>query len=165
MVYFLYADYLHTTQETYLWTSTACYGYTFTFSYVDDVLIPRKHIHALSRPITEIALLLYRSIWFVPHRKQLLVSTACYGDRFTFVYVDVRTSQETLLWTSAACYRDGFTALSVDKVRTSQEIPMSLHGLWTYGPLRPVTGMALLYFSHLSPASSMLKIVQRRTST
>jgi hypothetical protein len=28
---------------------------------------------------------------------------ACYGDRFTFVYVDVRTSQETHLLPSTAC--------------------------------------------------------------
>jgi hypothetical protein len=33
---------------------------------------------------------------FVPHRTQLRVSTACYGDGFTFSYVDdVITLQET----------------------------------------------------------------------
>jgi hypothetical protein len=29
--------------------------------------------------------------------------TACYGDSFTVIYVDVRTSQETRLWVSTAC--------------------------------------------------------------
>jgi hypothetical protein len=49
-------------------------------------------------------------------------STACYGDRFTFLYVDdVRTPQETHLWTSTTCYRDNFTFLYIDDVRTSQE--------------------------------------------
>jgi hypothetical protein len=32
----LYVDDVHTSQETYLWASTACYGDDFTLSYVDD---------------------------------------------------------------------------------------------------------------------------------
>jgi hypothetical protein len=34
-------------------------------------------------------------IMSVSHRKHLWASTACYGDNFTLLYVDVRTSQET----------------------------------------------------------------------
>jgi hypothetical protein len=78
----------------------------------------------------------------------LWASTGCYGDCFTFLYVDdVRTSQETrlwpsmtsyrdsftffmsmifvpywkFLWASTACYWDCFTSLYVDDVRTSEE--------------------------------------------
>jgi hypothetical protein len=50
-----------------------------------------------------IALLFYMQTMFVPHRKHLWASTACYGHSFTLLYVD--------------------------DVRTSQETPMGLHGL------------------------------------
>jgi hypothetical protein len=44
----------------------------------------------------------------------LWTSTACYGDSFNSLYVDdVRTSEESLLWTSTACYEDTFTLLSI----------------------------------------------------
>jgi hypothetical protein len=52
---------------------------------------------------------------FIPHRKLLRASTACYGDRYTFLYVDdVRTSQETHLRGSTAFYGDRFTYLLED---------------------------------------------------
>jgi hypothetical protein len=39
----------------------------------------------------------------------ILASTACCGDSFTFLYVDcVRTSQETNTLASTACCRDSF---------------------------------------------------------
>jgi hypothetical protein len=61
----------------------------------------------------------------------------CYGDSFTFLYVDdVHASQETLVWASTACYGNSFTSLYVDDVRTSQETHV--------GPSRPVTGTPLL---------------------
>jgi hypothetical protein len=48
---------------------------------------------------------------FVPHRKHLWISTAVYGDRFTFLYADgVRTSLKTHSWASTACYGDGFAS-------------------------------------------------------
>jgi hypothetical protein len=51
-----------------------------------------------------------------------MTSTGCYGDSFTFLYVDdVRISEETHLWASTACYGDNVTLLYVDYVRTSQE--------------------------------------------
>jgi hypothetical protein len=57
-------------------------------------------------------------------------STACYGNNFTFLYVDyVRTSRETHPWTSTACFGDNFTFLYVDYVRTSRVTPIVLHGL------------------------------------
>jgi hypothetical protein len=87
----------------HLWTSTACYGDSFTYVYVDDVRTSQE--------------------------THLCTSTACYGDSFTYVYVNVRTSQETHLWTSTACYRDSFTYVYVDDVHTSQETPVYLHGL------------------------------------
>jgi hypothetical protein len=47
-------------------------------------------------PVTGMALLFYVYLMFVPHRKHLWPSTACYGDSFTVLCVyDVRTSQET----------------------------------------------------------------------
>jgi hypothetical protein len=74
------------------------------------------------RPVTGMALFLYADM-FVPHRKHLRASTACYGERVTFLYIDdVRTSQEPQA--STVCYRDGVTFLYVD-VRTSQEAPTS----------------------------------------
>jgi hypothetical protein len=57
---------------TTLYTSAACYGYSFTFLYVDDVRTTQE-----------------THIW---------TSTACYGDSFSILYVEnVRTSQETRL--------------------------------------------------------------------
>jgi hypothetical protein len=64
---------------------------------------------------------------FVPHRKRLWYSTACYGVSFNFLYVDARPSQET--WASTAYYGNSFTSLYVDGLRTSQETPMQFHGL------------------------------------
>jgi hypothetical protein len=47
---------------------------------------------------------------------------ACYGNSFTFLYVDDDdTSQETHLWASTACYGDSFTLLCVDGAHISQE--------------------------------------------
>jgi hypothetical protein len=37
------------------------------------------------RPVTGIALLLYRLLMFVPHRKHPCACTACYGDSFTIL--------------------------------------------------------------------------------
>jgi hypothetical protein len=40
------------------------------------------------------------------------ISTACYGDGFTFAYVDdARTSQQTHLRASTTSYWDSFTVL------------------------------------------------------
>jgi hypothetical protein len=51
-----------------------------------------------------------------------MASTVCYGDIFTFLYVDdVRTSQETHLCSSTVCYKYVFTSFYVDYVRRSQE--------------------------------------------
>jgi hypothetical protein len=41
----------------------------------------------------------------------------------------VCTSQGTHLWAFTAWYEDSFTILYVDRVRTSQETPVDLHGL------------------------------------
>jgi hypothetical protein len=55
----------------------------------------------------------------VLYRKHLRVSTAYYGDTFTFLYGDdVRTSQKTQ--NSTDCCVDGFTFIHID-VLTSQE--------------------------------------------
>jgi hypothetical protein len=102
---------------------------------------------------------------FIPHRKHT------YGPPqpvmkivLLFYVVDDRTSQELHLWASTTCYWDGFTILYVDDIRNSQETPVSLHDLlreWlcffisrlfsyltgnTYGPPRPVKGMALPFY-------------------
>jgi hypothetical protein len=54
---------------------------------------------------------------------------ACYGNSFTFLYVDdVRTSQETPM-DLHACYGNSFTFLYVDEFRTPQEISIVLQGL------------------------------------
>jgi hypothetical protein len=64
---------------------------------------------------------------FVLHRKHLWVATACYGDSFTFLHADIRTSQETPVGLHGLL-GDSITFLYVD-VRTSQETPVGLHGL------------------------------------
>jgi hypothetical protein len=79
-----------------LWASTACYGNSFIFPYVDDVRISQE--------------------------THLWASTACYGNSFSFPYVDdIRISQETHLWASTACYGNSVTVLFVDDVHTSHE--------------------------------------------
>jgi hypothetical protein len=83
---FLFVGDVHTSQETRLWSSTSCYGDSFTFLYVDDVR-PSEETH----------------LW---------TFTACYGDIFTFLYVEgVRASQETHLETCTVHYRDSFRFL------------------------------------------------------
>jgi hypothetical protein len=55
-----YTDYVHTSQETDLWASTACYRDGFTFLYVGDIRTPQE-THAL-----------------------IGISKACYRDRFNY---------------------------------------------------------------------------------
>jgi hypothetical protein len=88
-------------QRKHLWASTACYGDSFAFLYVDHVRTSQEtHLWA-PRSVTEIALPSYMYMMLVPHKKHLWASTACYGDSFTFLYVDhVRTSHETHKWAS-----------------------------------------------------------------
>jgi hypothetical protein len=56
---------------------------------------------------------------FVPNRKHLRTCSAWYMGSFTLLYVDFRTSQEA--HASMVCYGDSFTFLYVDEFRTSQE--------------------------------------------
>jgi hypothetical protein len=42
----------------------------------------------------------------------------------------VRTSHETRLLASTACYGENLICSYVDDVRTTQETPVALHGLW-----------------------------------
>jgi hypothetical protein len=71
-----------------------------------------------STAVTRIALIRYIEKMFVSHRKHILDTTACYGDSFTLVYVDVvRISQEA--WTTTVRYLNSFTLQNVDDVRTS----------------------------------------------
>jgi hypothetical protein len=108
--------------------STACYGGSFTFVYVDDVrTLQETHL----RP-----------------------STACHGDSFNFEYVDdVRTSQETHLRPSAACYGGSFTFIYVYYVRTSQETHLRLSAACygRGGVALPLIAVCLdqIVFSHL----------------
>jgi hypothetical protein len=78
--------------HTALFTSTVCYGDSFTSLYVDDVRTSQE-AHA---------------------------STVYYGDSFTCLYVhDVRTSQEA--HASTVYYGDSFSSLYVYGVHNSQE--------------------------------------------
>jgi hypothetical protein len=80
----LYVDNIHTSQETHLCASTACYRDSFTFLYLYYLRTSRE--------------------------THLCASTTCCGEGFTFLYVDdVRTSKETHLCAFKACYRDSFT--------------------------------------------------------
>jgi hypothetical protein len=89
------------TSHNPLKASTASYGDSFTFLYLDDVRTSQE-----------------THIW---------TPTACYVDRFIFyIYIYVRTSQETYLRNSTACYRDSFTFLYVDHVRASQKTHVQL---------------------------------------
>jgi hypothetical protein len=118
-------------------SSTASYGDSCNFLYVDGVPIPQN--------------------------THLWASTVCYGGSCTFLYV--RISQERHLWASTACYGVSFTFLYVDDVCTSLETRMGLHCLFrvsftcymylmfvphkkhTYGTPRSVTVMALLSYN------------------
>jgi hypothetical protein len=57
---------------------------------------------------------------FVPYRKHTYVPPQPL-DSFTYIYIYVRTSQETRLWAPTVSYGDSFTFIHVDDVRTSQE--------------------------------------------
>jgi hypothetical protein len=81
------------------------------------------------------------------------------------LYLDeVRTSQETDLWSSTACHRDSFISLYVYDIRTSEETHLEdsrssygnsftlhthmmfvRHRRHTYGPTRPATGINVLF--------------------
>jgi hypothetical protein len=52
---------------------------------------------------------------------QQLSSTVCYGDSFTLYMQMMFVPRRKHLWTSMACYWDSFTILYVDDVRTSKE--------------------------------------------
>jgi hypothetical protein len=65
-------------------------------------------------------------------------STTCYRNSFTFLYVDLRTLQETHLWASTAGYGDSFTVYI--------QVIFVPHRKDTYGPPRPVTEIALLLY-------------------
>jgi hypothetical protein len=57
---------------------------------------------------------------FVPHRKH--GPPRCVTEIALLLYVDdVCTSEETNVWTSMVCYGESFTFVYVDNVRTSQE--------------------------------------------
>jgi hypothetical protein len=60
---------VRTSQETHLWVSKVCYGYSFNFLHVDDVRTCRKHTYGPPRPVMEIALLFYMQMMFVPQGK------------------------------------------------------------------------------------------------
>jgi hypothetical protein len=50
------------------------------------------------------------SQYYVRTSQEAQTSTACYGENFTFLYIDdVRISQETHLWTSTLCYEESLT--------------------------------------------------------
>jgi hypothetical protein len=71
---------------------------------------------------------------------------ACYGDCFTFLYVDdVRTSQETCIYASMVCYGNNFTSRYVDDVGTSQETYIYIY-IYIHTPPRPVMVIALLFY-------------------
>jgi hypothetical protein len=48
---------IHTSQETHVWASTACYGDSFSFVCVDDVSTSQETHYRPPRPVTGIVLL------------------------------------------------------------------------------------------------------------
>jgi hypothetical protein len=50
-----------------------------------------------------------QQMWDAQHETTLWAPTACYGDSFTFLYVDdIRPWQDTQVWESTACYGDSY---------------------------------------------------------
>jgi hypothetical protein len=97
LLLYVLVDDVHTSKETHLWSYTGCYRHSFTFLYVDNVTTSQ----------------------------QTQTSTACYGDSFTVLYVyNDLTSQEGHLCASRACCCDSCTFLYAD-VRTSEETQVS----------------------------------------
>jgi hypothetical protein len=69
----------------------------------------REHTYVPPRPVTRKVLLFCMQMMFVLHRIYPWHSTACYGDSFTFLYVDgIHILYGTYLWPSTACYGDNF---------------------------------------------------------
>jgi hypothetical protein len=115
--------YIFVCRYSYLTESTACYGDSFTFLYVDDVHTLQE---TLARPSTDCYgnrfSLFYVDDVHTSQETHARPSTACYGNRFALFYVDdVHTSQETHVRPSTASYRDSFALFYVDDVHTSQE--------------------------------------------
>jgi hypothetical protein len=92
------------------------------------------------RSISATALHLYMLMMFIPHRKHTYTpQPPVTGITLLSSHVDdVRTSQETLIWSSRACYEYSFTFYM-----WMMFVPDRKH---TYWPPRSVTGIALLFY-------------------
>jgi hypothetical protein len=63
--------------------------------------------------------------------------SGCYGDNFTFLYVDVSTSQKTHLWASTACYGDSVTLREKHaSSEVTENVLRKLYGLLKMGKQR-----------------------------
>jgi hypothetical protein len=109
-ILYVYVDGVPTSQETHLWASMACFGDSFTFLYADEVHISQENTHGPLQTVKMITLLFICRGCSYLTGNHLWVSTACYRDSFTLLYVaDVRTSEETHPCASTVCYRDSYT--------------------------------------------------------
>jgi hypothetical protein len=92
----VYVDDIRTSQETHIWTSTVCYG---------DCLTLRHRTYSDLTGNTR------RAIMFLSHKKHIRPQRPVTGIALNLYLVDIRTSQETHVWTSAVCYGDSFTVV------------------------------------------------------
>jgi hypothetical protein len=84
-------------------------------------VLHRKHTYGPKRPLTEIVLFLYVHDIRTSQETCLWTSTACYGVNITLYIYYAHTSQERHFWTSKVSYGFSFTFLHVDDVRTSEK--------------------------------------------
>jgi hypothetical protein len=107
---------------------------------LDDNLPHRKHAYGPPLPVTEIALLCYVQMMFVPHfRQRLWTSTPCFWNNFTFLYA----------W--CCSYLTGNTYVLPRPVTWTALLFHVLvmfvpHRKHIYLLPRPVTGMALVFY-------------------
>jgi hypothetical protein len=124
---FLYVDGVRTSQATPMGLHSRLRGQLY-FLYVEDVRTPQEMPMGLHGLLRGQPYFLY--VEDVRTSTETQASMACYGNSFTFLYVDDVTSQETpmgLPWLLS--YGDRYRFLYVDDVRTSQETSICLLGL------------------------------------
>jgi hypothetical protein len=92
LLYFFICRWFHTSPETHLRASTACYRYSLIFmcrcSYLTETCL-----WAFTASYGFSFTFFYIQM-FLPERKHLWATTACYGDSFALLCVDVHTLQK-----------------------------------------------------------------------
>jgi hypothetical protein len=115
---------------------TTCYGYSFTLSYGDDVRSSQEHAYGPPRSVTEMTLLCYMWMMFIPHRK------LTYGPPRSVTEIALLFKMQIMFVPHRKLtYNPPLPVTEIDLLFKMQMmfIPHTEH---TYGPPRPGTGVA-----------------------